>query len=329
MQVKQKHKCLYVGLPKNIPSAAEEPRPLSLMVADVATDNRSQPDCDITSAPHHLSVLSAYIWCMYHFNMKRGFIHTWNFESSIINHALQWQWGEFSLNWSLICGVLNGGDESQWARSSNRLMSVSSRNLYQAHSDARWASCWGKTQHLGLRWQMMAVFVSCRGFLHFQQRYFCLSRSDLFKTKLSWSHTLMTGWKWDSTSRPAKCPRLEFSHVAHARLLCFPSELSRAVINEGSCFQNLLCNQNRLEGFFCILRIWATLWGEFLGAVYTISSDLQFYWCTWAVMCQSAPGVYVFRKPLVFHRIKGDVVSLLVVIAVMFSECLYQSLQMM
>lgn len=58
MQVKQKHKCPYVGLPKNIPPAAEEP--LSLLVADVATDNRSQPDCDITSAPHHLSVLAAY-----------------------------------------------------------------------------------------------------------------------------------------------------------------------------------------------------------------------------------------------------------------------------
>lgn len=154
-------------------------------------------------------------------------------------------------------------------------MSVSSINLYQAHSDARWAGCWGKTQHLGLRWQMMAVYVSCRGFLlHFQQRYFCLSRSDLFKTKLSRSHTLMTrGWKWDGTWRPAKCPRLEFSHVAHARL-CFPSKRSRAVINEASGIQNLLCYQTQLEGFFCILRILATLWGEFLVAVYTISSVL-------------------------------------------------------
>lgn len=44
--------------------------------------------------------------------------------------------------------------------------------------------------------------------------------------------------------------------------------------------------------------------------------------CMWAVMCQSAPGVHVFRKPLVFTRNKGDVLSSLVVIAVMFSGCL-------
>lgn len=195
------------------------------------------------------------------------------------------------------------------------LWCLSSINPYGAHSDARWARCGGKTQR--------------RFTFHVQQRCFCLSRSDLFQTKLPWLHTLMTrGWKWESTSRPAKCPGREFSHVAHARL-GFPSKPSRALINGGSCIQNLLSNQNQLEGSFCILRILAALWGEFLGAVYTISSDLQFYRCTWTAMCQSAPGVHVFRKPSVFYRIKGDAVSWLVVIAVMCSGRLYQSLQMM
>lgn len=116
MQVKQKHKCLFLGLPKTFLLLLKSRHPLSLMLTPQANQT------DLTSAPHHLSVLSAYIWRMYRCNTKRGFIHTWSFGSSIISRALSGLVG-LSLSWSLICGVLSSGE-----RSINRLMRVQREN---------------------------------------------------------------------------------------------------------------------------------------------------------------------------------------------------------